>query len=93
MKENRDCVNFLDTACALRQAPLWQVWEHRHNLSSRNRLAEMILYVQKRQDFFICSTHRGNKDKCSGKRRQKVHIEYDLVGYIPVDKLLKAGQA
>ena len=22
-------------------------------------------------------------DKSSGKRRQKVHIEYDLVGYIP----------
>ena len=30
-------------------------------------------------------------DKSSGKRRQKVHIEYDLVGYIPVDELLKAG--
>ncbi len=27
-------------------------------------------------------------DKSSGKRRQKVHIEYDLVGYIPVDELL-----
>ena len=26
-------------------------------------------------------------------RRQKVHIEYDLVGYIPVDELLKAEQA
>ena len=32
-------------------------------------------------------------DKFSGKRRQKVHIEYDLVGYIPVDELLKAEQA
>ena len=32
-------------------------------------------------------------DKSSGKRRQKVHIEYDLVGYIPVDELLKAKQA
>lgn len=31
--------------------------------------------------------------KSSGKRRQKVHIEYDLVGYIPVDELLKAEQA
>ena len=27
------------------------------------------------------------------KRRQKVHIEYDLVGYMPVDELLKAEQA
>ena len=32
-------------------------------------------------------------DKSSGKRRQKVHIEYNLVGYIPVDELLKAEQA
>lgn len=32
-------------------------------------------------------------DKSNGKRRQKVHIEYDLVGYIPVDELLKAEQA
>ena len=31
-------------------------------------------------------------DKSSGKRKQKVHIEYDLVGYIPVDELLKAEQ-
>ena len=32
-------------------------------------------------------------DKSGGKRRQKVHIEYDLVGFIPVDELLKAEQA
>ncbi|MFQ6975823.1 MAG: DUF4368 domain-containing protein [Oscillibacter sp.] len=31
-------------------------------------------------------------DKSSGKRRQKVHIEYDLVGYIPVDELLKRNR-
>ena len=32
-------------------------------------------------------------DKSSGKCRQKVHIEYDLVSYISVDELLKAEQA
>lgn len=32
-------------------------------------------------------------DKSSGKRKQKVHIEYDLVGFIPVDELIKAEQA
>jgi len=32
-------------------------------------------------------------DKSSGKRKQKAHIEYDLVGYIPVDELIKAEQA
>ena len=30
-------------------------------------------------------------DKSSGKRKQRVHIEYDLVGYIPVDELIKAA--
>ena len=65
-------------------------------------------YFEKWQDFFICSTHRASKDKCSvkrkrskrkrskrkrSKRKQKVHIEYDLVGYIPVDELIKAEQA
>ena len=32
-------------------------------------------------------------DKSSGKRKQRAHIEYDLVGYIPVDELIKAEQA
>ena len=32
-------------------------------------------------------------DKSSGKRKQRVHVEYDLVGYIPVDELIKAEQA
>lgn len=32
-------------------------------------------------------------DKSSGNRKQRVHIEYDLVGYIPVDELIKAKQA
>ena len=29
-------------------------------------------------------------DKSSGKRKQKAHIEYDLVGFIPVDDLMKS---
>ena len=29
-------------------------------------------------------------DKSSGKRKQKAYIEYDLVGFIPVDELMKA---
>ena len=31
-------------------------------------------------------------DKSSGKRKQKIHISYDLIGFIPVDELLKAEQ-
>ena len=32
-------------------------------------------------------------DKSSVKRKQKIHISYDLIGFIPVDVLTKAEQA
>ncbi len=32
-------------------------------------------------------------DKSSGKRRQNIHISYDLVGFIPVDELMKQETA
>ena len=32
-------------------------------------------------------------NKSSGKRKQKIHISYDLIGFIPVDLLTKAEQA
>lgn len=32
-------------------------------------------------------------DKSSGKRRQNIHIVYDLVGFIPLNELMKEGTA
>ncbi len=32
-------------------------------------------------------------DKSSGKKKQKIHISYDLISFIPVDVLTKAEQA
>ena len=32
-------------------------------------------------------------DKSGGKRKQKIYISYDLIGFIPVDVLTKAEQA
>jgi hypothetical protein len=32
-------------------------------------------------------------NKSSGKRKQKIHISYDLIGFIPVDVLTKTEQA
>lgn len=32
-------------------------------------------------------------DKSSGKRKQKIHISYDLIGFILVDVLTKAEEA
>lgn len=42
------------------------------------------IHLNPHQDFALASI---------GKRKQRVHIEYDLVGYIPVDELIKAKQA
>ena len=32
-------------------------------------------------------------DKSSGKRRQNIHIKYDGLGFIPLDKLVKKETA
>lgn len=32
-------------------------------------------------------------DKSSGHRVQRIHIKYDLVGYIPVDEMIEAKMA
>ena len=34
-----------------------------------------------------------NRESMNRSSRQRVHIEHDLVGYIPLDELLKAEQA
>ena len=35
----------------------------------------------------------GKAEKIDGKRHQEIRIEYDLVGFIPINELLKAVQA
>jgi hypothetical protein len=35
----------------------------------------------------------GAPDKSSGKRRQSVYIQYDLIGFIPLDELMKQETA
>lgn len=53
-------------------------------------LTEFTLYALRE---LVKAVYVEAPDKSSGKRKQKVHIEYDLVGYIPVDELIKAEQA
>lgn len=56
----------------------------------KSTLTELTTYALRE---LVKAVYVDAPDKSSGKRRQKVHIEYDLVGYIPVDELLKAEQA
>ena len=39
-------------------------------------------YFEKRQDFFICSTHRANKDKCSGHYIRAIVLEQQVWNHI-----------
>ncbi len=41
----------------------------------------------------IKAIYIGKAEKIDGKRHQAVHIEYDLIGYIPLEKLMKEVQA
>ena len=41
----------------------------------------------------IKAIYIGAPDKSSGKRHQSIHIQYDLVGFIPLDKLMKQEMA
>ena len=61
-----------------------------HRVKRNSTLTELTPYALRE---LVKAVYVEAPDKSSGKRRQKVHIEYDLVGYIPVDELLKAEQA
>lgn len=41
----------------------------------------------------IKAIYIGAPDKSSGKRHQEIHIEYDNVGFIPLDRLMKQEMA
>ena len=41
----------------------------------------------------ICTIYVEAPDKSSGKRRQKIHIEYDGIGFIPLEELAKKETA
>ena len=41
----------------------------------------------------VKAIHVEAPDKSSGKRRQGIHISYDLVGFIPLDELMKQETA
>ncbi|MBQ5978039.1 MAG: DUF4368 domain-containing protein [Oscillospiraceae bacterium] len=53
-------------------------------------LEELTPYVAHE---LIKAIYVGAPDKSSGKRRQSVHIEYDLIGFIPLDELMKQETA
>lgn len=66
---------------------------------SLSELYDQISYVSQ-DNFLFNMSLRDNKgvyieapDKSSGKRRQNIRISYDLVGFIPLNELMKEETA
>ena len=59
-------------------------------LKRNSDLTELIPYALRE---LVKAVYVEAPDKSSGKRKQKIHISYDLIGFIPVDVLTKAEQA
>ena len=64
-----------------------------------SELYDQISYVSQ-DNFLFNMSLRDNKgvyieapDKSSGKRRQNIRISYDLVGFIPLNELMKEETA
>ena len=55
-----------------------------------SELTELTPYALRE---FVKAVYVEAPDRSSGKRKQKIHISYDLIGFIPVDVLTKAEQA
>ncbi len=61
-----------------------------HRVHKNSTLTELTPYALRE---LVKAIYVEATDKSSGKRKQKIHISYDLIGFIPVDVLLKAEQA
>ena len=55
-----------------------------------SELTELTPYALRE---FVKAVYVEAPDKSGGKRKQTIHISYDLIGFIPVDVLTKAEQA
>ncbi|MBQ9690593.1 MAG: DUF4368 domain-containing protein [Eggerthellaceae bacterium] len=74
--------------------------------AEENKINDLERFIQRVQEYgtlqeinsyvvheLIKAIHVEAPDKSSGHRIQKIHIEYDLVGYIPLDELLQEKSA
>ncbi|MBP3622699.1 MAG: DUF4368 domain-containing protein [Oscillospiraceae bacterium] len=61
----------------------------RYLIESNSDLTELTPYALRE---LVKAVYVEAPDKSSGKRKQKIHISYDLIGFIPVDALLKKAE-
>ncbi len=54
-----------------------------------SRISDDRFAMMSRAHELIKAIYVGAPDKSSGKRRQSIHICYDLIGFIPLSKLME----
>ena len=97
--------NLRKSISSLANAKVPSAWMERLTLS-RIPSSEVIFFIRtiRRYDELdhltpyaarelIHAVRVGKAEKIDGKRHQEIRIEYDLVGFIPINELLKAVQA
>ena len=75
-------------------------------LKAENKISDMERFIQRVNKYInlkeinayvvrelISAIYVEAPDRSSGHRVQRIHIKYDLVGYIPVDEMIAARRA
>ncbi|MBQ5952764.1 MAG: DUF4368 domain-containing protein [Lachnospiraceae bacterium] len=80
-----------------------EVFDSRHAHSITQDLELFIQKIRKYADMteltpyaaheLVKAIYVGAPDKSSGKRRQSIHICYDLIGFIPLNELIEQEMA
>ena len=72
---------------------LEQNQNHEHFIQKARKYAELTKLTPYAAHELIKAVYVGALDKSSGKRRQSIHICYDLLGFIPLSELMEQGKA
>ena len=77
-----------------------QIEVQERQIENLDRFIQLVFKYEELQELTPYALHELVKavyieapDKSSGKRRQNIRISYDLVGFIPLDELMKEETA
>ena len=82
-----------------RTCAIIRVWDYPNNqnleqfIQKVRKYAELTELTPYAAHELIKAIYVGAPDKSSGKRRQSIHISYDLIGFIPLSELMTQEMA
>ena len=89
-QELKETIQKVQTEIELQENKITDLEKFIHRVNKYIGLTELNHYVVRE---LIQGIYVEAPDRSSGKRVQRIHIKYDLVGFIPVDEMLKAQMA